>query len=856
MHFAHAGALNDRHHVVRTYTACCSDRAFFARVLHQGSQHFLTIHRTRSSSGGEYPIHTDLNATGQHFQRIRSMINGPVKGDLAFGCQLFHGAHQLTVHRIGFGQPTSDQSDGPSSVDLGIGEQCMQGWRVVQEACGRRPHEHPRWKAHRRTYRIHEAGARGDAPTGQPATDLHTIGTSPFRGNGFFHRCHAHLNTHLHGTENRSRTVQPVRSVHVQRAMSYRWSLLLAAVLTVLVFIPPPCLATAAEDSVHAVVDGAVSANQRSQALVAAAFRVMDSEPVEAHRHAVSALAFAEQSGDPLVEHKALACLGKAEERVGLFADFMKTTLRAVQLAQSLGDPKMIALDLRELAEAYRVNAMSDKAVEEARNALAMTLPTQTGAAVDEAHRFLIRTLLLSGKHAEALSSAERCLNNAREKGDLMEEARLSRLIGATLLEQRRFSDANTYLTRAERGLESAGTTAERFEIQSDLAQCHIGLGRYKEATATLQRAGETLRETDTWNNRYRYIELQYQLAVAQGRWQEALVLLKRIKERSDSVNMARLDMQMARMQMTFQLDRKEKANAQLRTENAKSAEIIAGEQLNNRVLVGIVILFSVLAVALFFTSRHSLRMARRVTLKNAVIKKQHDEIHAKNLELQRQNLRLAETLMSEEEKEMMIKEIHHRVKNNLQVVDSLLQIQCIDSDDPGVDKVLREAQGRIRSMALVHEHIYRSAGGVQGRLDQHIQQLVRNILVAHGAHDRISVSVDAPLPSFHTDTLMPLTLVINELFTNAVKYAFRNKNSGRVTITVRPAGHGHELLFSDDGAGMEADDSSLRERSFGLELVRMLAEQLNGEVRFLKGAGTTVCLTFAPDRVALRAAS
>ena len=632
--------------------------------------------------------------------------------------------------------------------------------------------------------------------------------------------------------------------------------LLLVSAFAVLFAIPWNANATAVQDSSRSAIEGTVSTNQRAQALISSANRVMDSEPVEAHRHATAALAFAERSGDPLVEHKALVALAQAEERVGLFSDHMKTTLRAVQLAQKLGDPKVIALDLRELSEAYRLNAMSDKAVEEARNALAMTLPTQTGTAVDEAHRFLINALLSNRAYAEAHSDAERCLQKARERGDVMEEARLCRSIGAILMAQRKYSDAHIYLVRAENGLQHAGTAAEQFEIQGDLAECSLGMGRNKEAATALQLAGGTLRSTDTWNNRFRYLDLQYQLALAQGRWEEALGHLKRIKDRSDSVNIARLDMQMARMQMSYQLDRKEKANADLRTENAKSAEIIAGEQLNNRMLLGMLILLSVLAVALFFTSRHGLRMARRMALKNAVIKKQHDQIHAKNLELQRQNLRLAETLMSEEEKEMMIKEIHHRVKNNLQVVDSLLQIQCIDSDEPAVGKVLREAQGRIRSMALVHEHIYRNADNGRGDLRHHIEQLVRNILVAHGAHDRISVSVETTLPSFHADTLMPLTLVVNELFTNAVKYAFHEKGTGRVTIVVRPAGDAYELLFSDDGAGMGMDEGLVRERSFGLELVRMLAEQLNGEVRFLKGHGTTVCLTFAPDKVPLRVAS
>lgn len=614
--------------------------------------------------------------------------------------------------------------------------------------------------------------------------------------------------------------------------------------------------ATAVEDSLQAAVHGAVSAHQRAQALLVMAARVLDSDPVEAHGHARSALTFAEQTADVTLELQALRCIGQAEERMGLFAEFMKTTLRALQLAQDLGDPKAIAHDLRELSLAYRMNAMPEKAVDEARNALAMVLPTGSEGDATDAQRFLIQTLMYAGRHDEVLRMAERCSQKARDRGDLTEEARLSHLIGETLLAQRKFHDAFAYLTKAERILSEGGVRTERFNLSADIGEAYIGMGRIKEAVAALERAGEQLLSADTWNNRYRITDLQYQLAVAQGRWQDALALLKRIKAQSDSVNMARLDMQMARMQVTYQLDQKEKDNLELRSENERRAELIAGQKANNLYLLIFLGLLASLATALFFTSRHSLRMVRRMKLKNAVIRKQHDEIHTKNMELQRQNLRLAETLLSEEEKELMIKEIHHRVKNNLQVVDSLLQIQGFGINDPDVDRVLKEAQGRIRSMALVHENIYRSAGQQNGSLQQHLDQLVRNVLVAHGSHDRVSVSVDAPLPTFPADTLMPLTLVVNELFTNAVKYAFSGKETGRVSICVRPAGNGYELLFSDDGVGIGMDDANLRDRSFGMELIRMLAGQLNGEVRFLKGHGTTVSLTFSPDKVPLRAAS
>ncbi len=615
-------------------------------------------------------------------------------------------------------------------------------------------------------------------------------------------------------------------------------------------------MASVADDSLRTALHDAVSANQRAAARMAQAYRALDTAPVDAHGHATQAISYAEQAEDPLVEHKALVCMAAVEERMGLHGDLMKTALRAVQLAQGLGDPQLIASDLRALAKAYALNGMHEKAVEEARNSLAIMLPTRPEDEVDHARLFLVTTLMRAGQIDEAYQLAERASHSARERNDTLQEARVGCAIGEILIAQRRYSDAVIYLVRSERLLGGKGTSTERFTLQGSLVRAYIGLGRSDEAARALRAAEEAVDEPLDWNTRTHLLDLRYALAVAEGQWREAVGLLERIKRTSDSVLHARLDMQTVRLQMIYQLDRKEKANAELRVENAKSAEEIAGTSFNNRVLLALTIVLSGLTAALFLTGRYSRRLARRMRLKNAVIKRQHDEIHAKNLELQRQNLRLAETLMSEEEKEMMIKEIHHRVKNNLQVVDSLLQIQCMDSHDPSVGRVLREAQGRIRSMALVHEHIYNSANGNVGDLRSHMEKLVRNVLVAHGAHDRISVSVDTHLPAFSTETLLPLTLVVNELFTNAVKYAFPDGATGRVSIVVRPAGSGYELLFSDDGAGMGTDEGHVRHRSFGLELVRQLADQLNGEVRFLKGTGTAVSLTFNPEKAPMRVAS
>lgn len=611
--------------------------------------------------------------------------------------------------------------------------------------------------------------------------------------------------------------------------------------------------ANAVVDSTDPTSKTTVSADQRARALIARSLMVMDTDPIRSHEHATNALKCAELAGDATLEHRTLRCLGQAEERMGAYADLLRTALRTLKLAQDLGNASFIATDLRDLSMAYALNEMPEKAVDEARNALAMVLPMQDATTIVESQLFLVRTLLVTGRYDEALRTAEKFRLSA-SMSNSKEDPRLAHLVARVLLATHKYADAFTYLARLERTLD--GSDAERFQLATDIAEAYIGSGRVQEATDAIAFAQTLLPRADTWNNRNRIVELDYEMAVMQGHWELALSTFKHMTEQADSVNNARTRMQLARMQVTYDLERKEQDNTELRAENAMNAQLIQGTQWNNRFLLIFLLVLFGCVVGLFFTSRHGLRMARRLKLKNMVIKKQHDEIHAKNLEMQRQHLRLAETLVSDEEKEMVIKEIHHRVKNNLQVVDSLLTIQGMENEDPNVDRVLRAAQGRIRSMAMVHEHIYRSASRSDLDLRTHLHQLVRSILVAHGVHDRVSVSVEANVPPLPVETLMPLTLVVNELFTNSLKYAFCDGSMGRITVVVRPSGVGYELLFSDNGSGMGTDEPGAKDKSFGLELVRTLARQLNGEVHFLKGRGTTISMTFAPDRMALQAAS
>lgn len=192
-------------------------------------------------------------------------------------------------------------------------------------------------------------------------------------------------------------------------------------------------------------------------------------------------------------------------------------------------------------------------------------------------------------------------------------------------------------------------------------------------------------------------------------------------------------------------------------------------------------------------------------------------------------------------EKEALLQEIHHRVKNNLQIVDSLLSLQSGYIDEPRTLTQFQESQGRIRSMALIHEKLYRSDDLSSVDLADYVKSLVDMLM--HAYADRSSVTLEARLArvAVSIDTAVPVGLMLNELVTNALKYAFPNDRPGRLTVTLsREAGGRIALQIHDDGVGLEPDFQFEKSNTLGLRLVRMFGRQLRADVTLRSRPGDT----------------
>ena len=202
-------------------------------------------------------------------------------------------------------------------------------------------------------------------------------------------------------------------------------------------------------------------------------------------------------------------------------------------------------------------------------------------------------------------------------------------------------------------------------------------------------------------------------------------------------------------------------------------------------------------------------------------------------------------------EKEVLLKEIHHRVKNNMQVISSLVSLQADQLKDEAMRAVLQDVTYRVRSMALVHEKLYQSANMARVEFAEYTQSLLGYLWRAHGtAASGIRLVTDLEPVPLSVNAAVPCGLILNELATNAIKHAFRGRDGGTVNVFLRGEPKGQVCLrVCDNGTGLPPGLDWQRADSLGLSLVRILAKQLGAVVEVSSGAGTEFAVVFPEER-------
>jgi two-component sensor histidine kinase len=224
--------------------------------------------------------------------------------------------------------------------------------------------------------------------------------------------------------------------------------------------------------------------------------------------------------------------------------------------------------------------------------------------------------------------------------------------------------------------------------------------------------------------------------------------------------------------------------------------------------------------------------------------------LHAQQLELDQKNT-FIETLNSEKEhllteKEWLIKEVQHRVKNNLQIITSLLYSQSVYLEDGAAILAIKDSLRRMQAMSLIHQKLYQEKNTSTVLMPEYISDLVRYLHESFDATNRIVFEHDIEPVELDVSQVLPLGLILTESIVNAIKYAFLNGQQGTVSLSLKKDGPEHMLLkVSDNGIGLPAGLNTTEHHSLGLDLVQGLAKQLKGSFQIENNNGVHISVRF-----------
>ncbi len=350
----------------------------------------------------------------------------------------------------------------------------------------------------------------------------------------------------------------------------------------------------------------------------------------------------------------------------------------------------------------------------------------------------------------------------------------------------------------------------------------------YKPAKDNFDKALLLAKDSDIDKNSISELLKTYALTEEKlNDFQSALMKYKKSTDIKDSIDNALNQEKILELKTQFEVAEKEKSIAKLTIENKKKEVNVANKQKQLVILLGSILIAIILVFFFYYRYRSKKELSRNLQIKN-------EELNSKKIQLE----------VAVSEKEILLKEVHHRVKNNLQLVLSLLNIQAREYKNEEVDLFLQKGEARIASLALIHQTLYTSGKISHVSIKDYIEKLLNSIFISFDVDkDKFQYQVESEELNFDIQTAVPIGLIINELVCNALKHAFTDKEEGLVRVELKYFNPEYQLTVSDNGIGLNYKSKKIN--SVGLELVSVLSQQLNGRMKTDVSNGTTFTLNF-----------
>jgi two-component sensor histidine kinase len=330
----------------------------------------------------------------------------------------------------------------------------------------------------------------------------------------------------------------------------------------------------------------------------------------------------------------------------------------------------------------------------------------------------------------------------------------------------------------------------------------------------------------------------------ALGNFQDALSSYQSYKNLTDSMLNETTSFQFAQQQVEFETEKKDNDIKLLKQQEEIQKTKLTQARTTNSIIIASVIALALLLALLFRSYRIKQHHNRQLETKQQQINEKNKTLE--HLITDKDNLiRDKDVLLKE--KDWLVKEIHHRVKNNLQMVISLLNAQSDFLSNPSALDAIRESRERMQAIAILHQKLYLADTNTRINMQSYVNELVNNIRSSVADKARIEFHIDVdPDIDLDISQSVPLGLILNEGITNSIKYAYGEHEKGNIRISLRHTGDRQlQLKISDQGKGLPDSLDTGHPLSLGLQLIRLFAEQLEGDLIFINNQGLEIILNF-----------
>lgn len=509
-----------------------------------------------------------------------------------------------------------------------------------------------------------------------------------------------------------------------------------------------------------------------------------------------------------------LTNLGYVYERRGDLSKAFEYATKTLQLGEKYGDLKAMATAYSDMSNLFWKQGKFEKGVEFGVKSIALFEERGLNDLdFDFTLHVLGNNLVELGRYEEALAYFQRSVMIGEKYG-------FYNNLSDTYIALTKLYCQMGELETAEKSGKDALKYATLLENDFMIVRSLLSLGKLKNLEKDYESAmvylNRSLRvATDDFGDMF-FLSLIYkELSNAyggRGNMNQSLAAFKKFHELTQRVFTSEADQRIAQLQTDMEVTQKE-STISLQMAKLKQQATIQ---------VFILILTSLMIIFMFFLYRVFIRRKKYSLL------------------LEKQN----------KEKEFLLKEIHHRVKNNLETISSLLSLQTAQIDNQEFQTIMVDSQNRVHSMGMIHQNLYQGENMTAIEMKQYFRDLGGYIIDSFDATDRISFDCAMDSLELDVDRAIPIGLIVNELITNSLKYAFPDNRNGKITITLSETDSQLLLKVCDDGVGFDGG-TGIKGTGFGTQLVKLLTKQLDGNMTLITSRGTEVFFEFQIGKAA-----